>query len=277
MNRYLKLVNFELNRVAKIFGVLLAITLVSQVVGVIAGAKGYLNDADTMINQNNMSLEAFIADFGYMSFSNIVTSIWFLGPIALCIAAVAFYIFLIWYRDWFGKNTFIYRLLMLPTARLNIFLAKITTILLMTFGFVAFQLIIFPLETMIFKWMVPLEFRIDLGISQIIGTLHQLKTLVPDSFIGVLLNYGAGLMVVSVLFTAILFERSYPLKGIAIGCMYSVTAILMFLSPVLLLDILQIEYLYSIEVVGLEVISGAIVFIGSVWTSKLLLNQKITV
>ena len=30
----------------------------------------------------------------------------------------------------FGKNTFIYRLLMLPTNRLNIYLAKATTILL---------------------------------------------------------------------------------------------------------------------------------------------------
>ena len=40
---------------------------------------------------------------------------WFLGPIALCIAALIIYVFFIWYRDWLGKNTFAYRLLMLPT------------------------------------------------------------------------------------------------------------------------------------------------------------------
>jgi|SRR5690625_40467 len=277
MKRYLKLVNFEVNRIAKVFGLLLAITLVSQVVGVILLTKSYLNKAETEMAQNMLSQATFIEMYGRMSFSQIISSVWFLGPIALCVGAVAFYIFLIWYRDWFGKNTFIYRLLMLPTARLNIFLAKITTILLMTLGFVSFQLIIFPLETMIFRWVVPLDFRIDLGISEIIGTLHQIKVFIPDSFIGFILNYGTGLMIVSVLFTAILFERSYRLKGIAIGGMYSVAAVLQFLSQVLLLDIFQIDYFYSIEVVGLEIITGAIVFIISVWTSKFLLNQKVTV
>lgn len=277
MNLYLKLVNFEWNRVAKIFGVLLAITLISQIVGVFLLTKSYVNMAETEMSQNTLSQAAFIEMKGRMSFSQIFSSVWFLGPIALCVGAVAFYIFLIWYRDWFGKNTFIYRLLMLPTARLNIFLAKITTILLMTFGFVAFQLIIFPLETMLFKWMVPLDFRIDLGISQIIGTLHQFKILIPDSFIGFILNYGTGLMIVSVLFTAILFERSYRMKGVIIGIGYSIVAMLLFLSPKLLLNIFQIDYFYSIEIIGFEVVAGAVVLIASIWTSKFLLNRKVTV
>src|SRR5690625_2816193 len=233
--------------------------------------------ANEEIYEQGISMAEFIEWNGMMSMVKVIGSMWFMGPIALCVAALIFYIFLIWYRDWFGKNTFIYRLLMLPTAKLNIFLAKITTILLMTLGFVSFQLIIFPLETMIFRWVVPLDFRIDLGISEIIGTLHQIKVFIPDSFIGFILNYGTGLMIVSVLFTAILFERSYRLKGIAIGGMYSVAAVLQFLSQVLLLDIFQIDYFYSIEVVGLEIITGAIVFIISVWTSKFLLNQKVTV
>ena len=34
------------------------------------------------------------------------------------------YVFFIWYRDWLGKYTFAYRLLMLPTTRINIYFAK---------------------------------------------------------------------------------------------------------------------------------------------------------
>ena len=55
----------------------------------------------------------------------------------LCIVALIFYCFIIWYRDWFGKNTFAYRLLMLPTSRLNLYIAKATTILLFILGLLA--------------------------------------------------------------------------------------------------------------------------------------------
>jgi len=146
MKNYSKLVNFEFNRIAKLFIALLAITFITQIVGVIVQSRRYLNMANEKIYEEMMSKAEFLANFGQMSFIQIVRSVWFVGPIALCIAGVGFYIFLIWYRDWFGKNTFIYRLLMLPTTRLNIFYAKVTNIMIMTFGLVAFQLIFLPIE-----------------------------------------------------------------------------------------------------------------------------------
>lgn len=221
MMRYLKLVNFEINRFAKLFGVLLGITLVAQVVGVIVMSKKYLGLADEKINQEMMSKAEFIVQNGQMSFLEITRSAWFLGPIALCIAAVAFYVFFIWYRDWFGKNTFIYRLLMLSTARLNVFYAKITTILLATFGFVAFQFILLPIETTLLKWMVPKEFRLDMGIYDVIGSMPELQIIFPGSIILFILYYSAGLLAVSILFTVILFERSFRWKGIITGAVYS--------------------------------------------------------
>ena len=47
-----------------------------------------------------------------------------MGPIALCVVVLIIYVFFIWYRDWLGKNTFIYRLLMLPTARIQCLFSK---------------------------------------------------------------------------------------------------------------------------------------------------------
>ena len=46
------------------------------------------------------------------------------GTISSVHVVLIIYVFFIWYRDWFGKNTFIYRLFMLPTARINVYLQR---------------------------------------------------------------------------------------------------------------------------------------------------------
>jgi hypothetical protein len=277
MKSYLKLVNFEFNRSAKIFAILLGITLVVQIAGVIVLSKMYLNIVNEKIYEELLPKAEFLSNFGQMSFLSVTRSVWFLGPIALCIAGVGFYIFLIWYRDWFGKNTFIYRLLMLPTTRLNVFYAKITNILLMTIGFVAFQLILLPIETTVFKWMLPKEFRVDMNVKEIFSSMPELNILVPNSFLEGVLYYGAGFMVVAILFTAILFERSFRWKGVFVGIIYSLVAIAVFISPLLLQEFVLNDFFYPLELFVLEIVMGVIVLAASIWMSGFLLKNKITV
>src|SRR3954469_20701758 len=167
MNRYLKLVHFEWSRFFKIYLVLIGITVLFQIIAVITEAKTYLNRANDQIYKELIPKAQFIEDYGTFSFFEVTNSVWFLGPIALCIAALIIYVFFIWYRDWLGKNTFSYRLLMLPTARINVYLAKATTILLYVLGLVALQLLLLPIEVQVLKWMVPSEFRSDLSINEI--------------------------------------------------------------------------------------------------------------
>ncbi|WP_099156611.1 hypothetical protein [Virgibacillus ndiopensis] len=279
MNRYLKLVNFEFNRIAKVYFVLLAILLISQIAGVIFSSKNYLNETNRMIYEELIPKAEYLSRYGPMSMDQVLSSIWFIGPMALCVALVAFYIFLIWYRDWFGKNTFIYRLLMLPTARLNVFLAKITTILLMTFGFVAFQLILYPIESTILKWMVPKEFRVDLSVHELISSsgFLELNIIFPNSIIEFILNYGAGFVAVTILFTAIMFERSYRIKGILLGIGYSILAVIIFFAPIIIQEFLQRYYLYPSEILIVEVAMGIIVTCCSIWVSNYLLKKKIRI
>lgn len=277
MKSYLKLVNFELNRFIKIYGALMAITIVSQIIGVIVISKGYLKQANDMIYNNGLSQDTFIEQFGSMSFHNITQSTWVQGPIALCIAALMFYIFLIWYRDWFGKNTFIYRLLMLPTARLNIYFAKATTIFLMVFGLVSLQLLLLPVENIVLKWMVPIEFRTDMIFSEIIETFNYLAILFPPSFIDFSIHYIIGFTAVFVLFTAILFERSYGVKGFVFGILYTAIVQIFMLTPVIITMILEKVFLYPLEYFLVEVVLGLIVLVASIMTSRFLLNKKITV
>lgn len=277
MKKYLKLVNFEFNRIAKLFVVLLGITFVAEIIGVIIVSKDYLNMANEKIYDEMMSKAQFLETFGQMSFLQIVRSIWFVGPIALCIAGVAFYIFLIWYRDWVGKNTFIYRLLMLPTTRLNIFYAKITTIMILTLGLVAFQLILLPIEMLVMNAMVPNEFRTVLSVKEIVTSIPELSIIIPGSVVELILFYGAGLLGVSILFTGILMERSFRWKGIFAGLIYSTLVVILLISPLLLQEFVLNGYFYPIELLVLEIVMGLIVLAASIWMSGFLLMKKITV
>ncbi|GAA0489234.1 hypothetical protein GCM10008986_13810 [Salinibacillus aidingensis] len=277
MKNYLKLVNFEFNRVVKLFTILLGITLVVQMAGVIVQSREYLGRANEKMNEDLMSKAQFLTDYGQISFAHIVRSVWFLGPIALCAAGVAFYIFLVWYRDWVGKNTFIYRLLMLPTTRLNIFFAKISNILIMTLGLVAFQLILLPFEALVLKWMVPDDFRNDMGVKETITSIPELTIIIPNSFVEFVLYYGAGLLAVAILFTAILMERSFKWKGIIAGVLYSAMAILVLISPVLLQELVLNGFFYPMELFVIEIVMGIIVLAVSIWMSGFLLKKKVTV
>lgn len=277
MNRYLKLVNFEFNRIAKVYVVLLGLILVSQIMGVIFASRRYMKNADEALNVDMLSKSEFLSMFGHMEFQNVIESFWFYAPIVLSIVAVIFYIFIIWYRDWFGKNTFAYRLLTLPTARLNVFYAKLTTIMVMTLGFIAFQYIIYPLERFIMQIMVPSHFRIDASFHEVIRYLLDLGFLYPDEPLQFIFRYGGGLIVVAVIFTAILFERSFRWKGIILGVIYGVVSLGVVLLPLILQGTILANYLYPSEVLMVTVLASLIVLAGSIGMSGYLLNKKIQI
>src|SRR3954469_3732281 len=276
MNRYLKLVHFEWSRFFKIYLVLIGITVLFQIIAVITEAKTYLNRANDQIYKELIPKAQFIEDYGTFSFFDITQSTWFIGPIALCIAVLIIYVFFIWYRDWLGKNTFIYRLLMLPTNRLNIYLAKATTILLFILGLLATQLLLFPIEGQILQWMVPDEFRTDMTIFEITKR-DYLNVFFPQTFTEFVLYYGIGMTAVFVVFTAILFERSYRLKGIIYGLLYCAVSVVFFIAPILIDQFMLKNYFYPMELFFMEVITGLIVLAGAIWTGHFLLKNKIRV
>lgn len=278
MNDYLKLVNFELNRFIKIYAALLAITIVSQFIGVAVESKSYLKQVENTMLKEAITKAQYISQYRQLDFSQILNSFWFLVPIAISAAALIFYIFLIWYRDWFGKNTFIYRLLMLPTSRLHIYFAKATAIFLMVLGLVAVQIAILPLENSLYQMLVPDDLNYVTSMKIIINNHPFLMIIIPNTFIQFLLYYGLGFTVVFTLFTAILIERSYRLKGVVMGLMYCVAAGAIFLSPLLLTEFFPDQvFLYPKELLALESVLGLLVMAGSIWMSHFLLYKKVTV
>lgn len=277
MMNYLKLVHFELGRFLKIYLVLIGLIIVLQIVGVIVQANQYLDNANEQIHIYSTPMERFLSDYGTFSLQNVTSTWWFVGPIAISIVSLLIYVFFIWYRDWFGKNTFIYRLLMLPTERINVYLAKATTILILVLGLIALQLVLLPVEGKITQWIVPLDFRTDLTLQEMIQSFDYFRILIPITFFQFIIHYGIGITAVLVVFTAILFERSFRLKGVILGVLYAAVSLFIFISPLLVDGFLLQSFFYPGELILLEFIAGIIVLAGAIWTGHYLLNKKIRV
>ncbi|WP_338471688.1 hypothetical protein R4Z10_02635 [Niallia sp. XMNu-256] len=278
MNRFLKLVNFEVNRFLRIYLVLIGITILFQMIAVITSSREYLSRVDDLIYRGSMPKKMFLDQYGTFTLFDVTNnSLWFISPIFLSIAALIFYVFFIWYRDWFGKNTFIYRLLMLPTDRMNVYLAKFTTILLFVFGLVALQLLLLPLEGQVVKWMVPNEFYSDMTIYEIIKNNIILSLIIPRSFFEFVLAYGIGITAVLIVFTAVLFERSFRLKGIIYGIIYCALSLFIFLLPILVDVFVLRYYFYPIELFIIEVVVILLLLAGALWIGSYLIRNKIRV
>lgn len=277
MKSYLKLVSFEFNRFFKMYLVLIGILITSQLTGVIVRARGFLKTVEESMREYGITQATFLEEYGAFSFDNISRSIWFIAPIALAIIGLLIYMFLIWYRDWYGKNTFIYRLLTLPTARLNIYFAKATALLLMIFGLISVQLLLLPAEMALMKSLVPVDLRIDLSLMQIIATTDVIPVLIPTTFFDFTAHYLLGSIFVFVIFTAILFERSLGILGIILGVLYSAFSFIMIMMPLIITAVLDRAFLYPMEYFFLEVVLALLVLSVSIMTSRYLLNEKITV
>jgi hypothetical protein len=279
VNHYLKLVHYELFRIRKMYMALFAMTLLLQFAGLFLYAYSYLARAHRTMLVESISAAAYVARYGgEISFSRYTAnSIWFVSPIAIGASVLLIYVFLIWYRDWFGKNMFIYRLLMIPTSRMNVYLAKLSAILLLVLGLVAFELLIIPLQNATFSLIVPSDFRDSFATSDIAANHPLLNILVPNHVLDFMLYYTAGVTGVTVVFTSILIERSYRMKGAIGGIAYAALAVLLLILPIGISESFFPNYLYLREIFGIELAVGLLIACGSLGLSAYLLKNKVTV
>lgn len=276
MNKYMKLVRFELDRFWNFYLVLIGVTVVLQLTGVFVLSKKYIAQANQIMYENALSPAQFLEQYNHSSlYQQIIGSLWIVGPVMICVVTLVIYVFFIWYRDWLGKNTFIYRLLMLPTTRINLYFSKITTIMLMVFGLVAVQIVLLMIENQIIQSIVPANLRLDLSVWEFLR-FEWLSILIPRTFAEWLIYYSIGFMAVCVVFTAVLFERSFRWKGIILAIIYTVLSVLVFISPILVQYSLD-GYFYFAELLALEILAGLIVTIGAIGTGHYLLKNKIRV
>lgn len=278
MSNFLKLLNFEWNRFIKLYSILFALILVVQVIGLLLLINDYNSTIQLEFTQNNMSLETFLESYGSFGLDYFGYSLWFIASIAISIAALLLYVPFIWYRDWFARHTFIYRLFMLPTSRMNLFLAKLTTIMIGVLSVVAYQILLLVLYKEIIKWMIPSMFRNDIGVLEFVMESAYLPVIIPTGFMEFFVAYSLGLSAVVVIFTVILMERSFSWIGLLIGMVYIPTTIIIFLTPVILTDVFPIMLsLYPSELFFVKLALWIIITASSLWLSSYLLKRKVTV
>lgn len=276
MKLFGKLVNFEFMRFLPIYITLLVVVFLIEAASVIFYAFMVKSEITESIVKHGLSKEQFLQDNGYASMINILSSFIFSLPVVIAAVTIFIYILFIWYRDWLGKNTFIYRLLMLPVKRIQLFFSKGAVILMLVFGLVAFQVAILPVLQVILKLIIPVDYRLDLTTQGMVRSLYYLRFLLPENFIDFIINYGFGIAFVIVLFTMILIERSYRFRGVFIAAFYGIGALILVFSPYIL-QIIMKDYFFDNELLWMQFAIAIVLSIISIFLSNHLLNRKIRV
>ncbi|ANE46184.1 hypothetical protein SY83_07765 [Paenibacillus swuensis] len=278
MSQYLKLLHMEIHRFRYMLAGLVGLIIVCQFGALIIWITSQLNDIklDGFISENRPRNTGYFPD-ERLSFTEAVHSsynIYFL-PIMICAAVLILYVFVIWYRDWSGKSTFIYQLLMLPQSRHTLYWSKLTAILVFVFGLLAVQLLLLVAQEWLFNWMVPSDLRIPSFFADIIAADPVFSIFLPSEIEQFFISYGLGILLIIIIFTVILIERSYRKIGVLYGLVYLVVVAVILLYPLFRLGLTA--YLYPHEIIYMELTLLVLVCIGSLWFSFRLLNNKITV
>jgi len=277
LKTYLKLVHMEIHRFRYILFALIGLTALFQIGTIVFYTIGKINDRNQYIEKFGKAPGGSFEEF---SFTRAVANnqLGFSIPVALCVAVLVLYAFIIWYRDWFGRSSFAYRLLMLPSERRNVYFAKLTAILTFVFVMVGFQLLLMPIERWIYGLIVPAELLQPSLISDAIFTNRTFKVLIPRTFTEFTVSYGLGILALIITFTSILLERSYRMIGIFYGLVYAAVGVLLMIYPMIALGAQDYSpYLYPEEIYAVQMAIDALIVVVSVWLGLYLLKKKVSV
>lgn len=213
MNRTWKLLQFEFNRLWKVLIGLILFNMVVQPLGVIWSTYRYFNrdvSAGTTLEMPGTVARALA--FNEVTQSGIVTL-----AILFTVFALIFYTFYTWYREWYGKSRFSYRLMMIPGNRMQVYFAKLLALYIGVLLLVALQIVLLAVGNWIFEWVLS---------EDVIRPIHLFELYYWNDFgneiflpvLQIMINrYVMGFMTLNIVFVGILLERSFGLAGFISG------------------------------------------------------------
>ncbi|MBD2843882.1 hypothetical protein IDH44_01645 [Paenibacillus sp. IB182496] len=276
MMHYLKLVRMEVHRFRYVLAGLAGLTLVLQLLAVWLTTNQRLSE----LRESNFVDSGAQFSHSKLSFTFILynTQFMYALPILLSILVLVLYVPGIWYRDWLGRSSFIYRLLALPMRRATLYWSKLTALLLFVFALLGLQAASLPLQWWIFRAMVPQAWQAPSYLSDIIGQNKVLQVLLPANPLDFALYYALGVLGVLVVFTAIIIERSYRGWGVLYAILYVLACTLLVVVPLPLLGTNHNAMgLYPIEVVTIALTAALLVLASAIWLGLRLLRRSISV
>lgn len=235
MKKFIRLLNFEFNRFFKFFSAALFFIFTGQSIlftEALLRKNQQLQYAIQQTGGNESQINQMISL--PLTMKSFLESFWYRLLVYSILAFLFFYLIFNWYRDWLGKNTFIYRLLMLPINRMQIFWAKSLILVIGALAYIAFQYCSVGFYQMIARWLLPHEYFTSLPIHEILEEATAYMGFPPTKALQIFLIIGACFVVLTHFTAAIMIERSLRLKGIIIGVFYCGTMYILQLLPLIL-------------------------------------------
>ncbi|SFB44326.1 hypothetical protein SAMN05216312_108139 [Cohnella sp. OV330] len=270
MSHYFKLLALEVRRFRYILAGMMAYALIVECLAVAREIHNYAN----RYGIKEGTREPGVLPQTY-SFADVIGNVQsgFALAVVLPLAALLAYVLLIWYRDWFGRHPFAFRLLMVPGGRISLYFAKLTAILLFIFSMLAWQLVAMAILKLEYAVVTPELLKESSRFTDAMYASEIFKLLLPLRFTQFLINYGMGLLAVMLVFAGILLERSYRIRGIVIAALYLALNV-----TLLVLASMSIELpLYPSETVAVCLTIFGLEVAGAIWLSLKLITGKVSV
>ncbi|MBM7841151.1 hypothetical protein JOC54_004452 [Alkalihalobacillus xiaoxiensis] len=271
---YIKLTHFELKRVMPWFVGLLVLFAIAQTLYLFFH-QHFLYQTMQHEFQYGLSIEQFVRDYGPVSIVAIADqSFFYLLPFYASFISVCLYAVFIWYREWVGKHSFIYRLLLLPINRVNLLFSKLTAILIMLLTVYTLQIALIPLHELI------LHIRLPAAMVEKSSTFFFMNLFTPIWPVGytdihwllILKSLVLFLLFLITLSTMILLERSFRIKGFLGACLFALFSFCSYIGISLALD----HTIYPSELIIVQ-IAFCLLLIGlNLFLSYRLLHSYIT-
>lgn len=270
MKKFISLLSFEMDRFLKFLIPTFLITAVLQLVVTVSESLSYNRNLEKLVAQGES-----VDHIPSFSLQDVTGNGLYELSIMLIILVFMFYSFFTWYREWLGKNTFIYRLLMLPTNRTYLFLTKSLVFLIGGLLAFVFQFGLYFIELKIVEWLVNSSHYISLSIHNVQPMYGLIQSsLFPTSLIQFISTYSFAFAALISLFTGIIIERSFGLKGLIIGAAYFI-GFFVFYSVLnsLFYNNLSLTLRPSQEKLILMLYQFLMIGIGTLISSRLLKNK----
>lgn len=250
MKKFTGLFLFEINRIKKAYFLLVGAVILLQVASVVLASNNYMSIFRNYQKETMGNTYEFLENRGKFDFFQVQSHVLFEFSIVLGVLALLVYAFVIWYRDWIGKNNLSYRLLAIPGSRISVFYAKIACILLLMGGLLAMQVIMLYVGEILTGLIIPSEM---FEATQFLGHTSKgeaVSYVLPTRILDFVLHYTVGITVLVIAKLTIILQLSYKWKGLASGI--ALAGVLIFMLITFFMSDL-VSYIFPLETLVLMI------------------------
>lgn len=195
----LKMIGWELERVKKMYVLLLGLLITIQL-----GWLGAFLWKYTVMNEEYRRQGSSVM----VVFHSYLVSTPYILSLGIGMVAMLIFSGWIWYREFWGRGTFMLRLLTLPMKRIQLFTSKFITVMMLILGLIAVQWLTLIIEYQIFTTWLDAQMIIKNDTFANIRQLDIFYILYPSTIVNFIIHLLMIAFVVLTIFTFVLVERS---------------------------------------------------------------------